>query len=188
MFLFTTFVFGTSFIAMKYGLMRDLAFDRPPSLRRLYHYSMTYLEKVIVLRISLFLVSAGVLILTVLPLPILETFLGRFVGVVTTVALVLAGQLLLRLVLFFRYPALFIAEKKAFAAMRMSVRFVTTRFRLALGTWCLVEAGYWALNGIQFYLILKAPLSSLVVLLWFLILTWNLWADLFLFFLFRSER
>jgi len=186
-FVLTSFVVGTGFVAMKFGMMRDVVLGRKPSFLRMYHYSFIYLYEVIMLRILMFFILGAAFIVSLFVFPIVDRFVDRFFSVIATVVFIVVSHYILKLTFFFRYPALFIEKNSATKALKASADFVKDKFLFVIGVWVLVTGVYWLISAVQLNLIINSSQGLFITSLGILILVWNLWSDLFLFFIFKSE-
>ncbi len=117
-FIVVTFLIGVGAMTLKFSLITDIIHKKKPSLMRAWHQRNHFYYKIIVLRVIIYLISILAILFILLSSTILYLLINPFSPVFATyfsflVAIVLSLSILLLLkwVLLFRYPLMYLSKQ-----------------------------------------------------------------------------
>lgn len=184
----TSFVIGSGLIAMKFGMMKDLINKKKLTIKKMFK-SGKYVWQVISMKMIifaigivtfLFLFGTGIILNTFLQKNLAISMVGFFFPVIL---------LILQLLLFFRYPIIFLEEKHPFVAVKESFNYFLKNKKHVFIIWLIILAISFIpmpLNAILGLTEQKLVLSAVAVIVGYLIkslinMIITVWSDMFKF-------
>ncbi len=205
-FVVVTFVIGASIVSIKYSMMESIVLKKKFSLKSTIKECRKYVLQVIWLRILVFLI--GVIVLFLLGLITQVILSGQKNAILISVWILfsLIAFAVIKLLLMFRYPIMFFEGNNALNSIKNSISYfrkntkhVFVVFLILLGVAILSNLIFIPLNllidfGNNFLIkIVGGPIKTVIVTLssfirYLVSLIFIVWADMFLFFSYKSKH
>jgi hypothetical protein len=199
-FFLTNFFIGSGLMSVKYSMIRSIILKKriPMSFSKIYEYEKKFFWKVVCLRIWVYLIGL-IFILFIGAFYILISLLNKSYALILSGIVFFIVLILLNLLLFFRYPALFLDTKSSFKAIKDSITYFrknSLRVITVLFIIFLVGAGFTliamvldglvrVIGGVFGFLSFVTAINILIRLLFNLVV--KLWGDVLKFFVYESK-
>jgi len=165
-FIAITFFIGAGVYVLRYNLIKQIVHDKKPSLWLAWRTNHEYYYNVILIRIFVYIISIlavafVILLSTIFYLVInpfnalIATYFSLLIAIIVSIAMIL----LLKWTLLFRYPLMFLTNKKnPFVVLKNSLRYFKHNPALVIYTWVVILAVLisFMLTGLLLNLIINA--------------------------------
>ena len=186
-FALTSFIIGSSLTAMKFGMIKDMIKKRKLTLKKMIHNGK-YVWQIISMKIIMFIIGVITFLFILGSGIILYTFLNKSVALIILAVSFPIIILILQVLLFFRYPVMFLENKNPIKSVKGSFDYFLNNKKHVLIIWLIIIAVSLIISLISPYLGFaeqKIALSLTMVLGYFISriikIAVNLWSETFKF-------
>ncbi len=189
-FVVINFLVGSGLLAMKFGLIKEVAKKRKITLRKAVQSGKKYTFRIIKLKVFVFVCMALLILILNSIFPRLLSISNSIIFVTLTYFMIKVSYQIINFILLFRYPILLTKNKGVFFTIKETFRFFKSKTKFVIATWIII----FIITTITtlFLLFLNTSLTATLTygLVIFLIIKSltdiiiSLWQDIFLFFVY----
>ncbi len=211
-FFFVTFIFGATTLVFKFMMFRELLTKNGISIRTVWKEKKGYFWPVVILRVSIFLFSILLLLLSVAIgflvyfffLLIFPPNLAQTVAVTLAIIVALCLAVLFKVAILFRYPTMFLEQRKnplkvlkeSYSILRKDTAFVFTTALVTIILLVIFGALIYILNAAMNYtlsFLVSIFLATVLTIFWaifgqILKIAIDLWSSLYVFEQYKEHK
>lgn len=194
LFILTSFLIGSGFTAMKFGMMKDLIEKQNLTIKKMINNGR-YVGQVISMKMIMFVIGTVTFLFTLGTGIILSTFILKGYSTLIMALFFPLLVMLLQLLLLFRYQIMFLEKKHTITAVKESFEYFFKNKKRVFTIWLIIIAASFITAPVSAYLGFaeqKTTTLSIIAIIGYFLrgiagIIINVWADMFKFRSYESK-